>query len=123
MADEKHEDKKPETAKPTEVIGKHITESTTAPTTAHPASVRPGAGPVHSIASSTTPAAAPPIASTPEPSVDTTAATAPTPGEHAACPDCGAKQNVSKKSWLTKLEEAFERRWTARGRWLGLHVS
>ena len=47
MADEKHEDKKPETAKPTEVIGEHKTGPTTAPPTAHAAPVRPGAGPVH----------------------------------------------------------------------------
>jgi hypothetical protein len=47
MADGKHEDKKPEITRPTEVIGEHKTEPTTAPTTAHPASVRPGAGPIH----------------------------------------------------------------------------
>ena len=45
--DKKHEDKKPETARPIEVIGEHQTEPTTAPTTAHPASFRPGAGAVH----------------------------------------------------------------------------
>jgi hypothetical protein len=88
MADGKHEDKKPEITRPTEVIGEHKTEPTTAPTTAHPASVRPGAGPVHFDCVEPTPAAAPPIASTLEPSADATAATTPTPGASGRTATC-----------------------------------
>jgi hypothetical protein len=102
MADEKHEDKKPETAKPTEVIGEQKTKPTTAPTTAHPASVRPAPAPSTSIASSPSPAAAPPIASAPELS---RRMQPPRPRRRPAStppPNYGAKQNVSKKSSLNE---------------------
>jgi hypothetical protein len=95
MADGKHETRS--TRQQTDqVIGEHKTEPTTAPFYTHPASVRPGAAPSTSIASS--PRLQLHLLSRlpTEPSADATAATTPTPGEHAACPDCSAKQNVSK---------------------------
>lgn len=127
MADEKktEEPAKEAAAQPAQAVDKPHEEPAKEPASTSTASTP-----------ATAPAQPPPETSAPGASVAAPAATgtakppaydptgfAPTQGTHLACPGCNATNNVSKKSWLTKLEEAFERRCADCGRWLGLHAS